>query len=142
MSDLPSKNASVGAAKAVLNPDTATTPASARRDDWTLKRAAVDAESYELAEAAFRWLSQLPKEKRPNVLAHQFPHIANKLAALWKQPLYCELYLDNLVFDLRGDRRGFPPEIAAEIATLKAYFTTEVAPVRHDVWGERIGFVE
>jgi hypothetical protein len=142
MNDIPSKKMSLDKAKSVLNADTAPPPASVRKEDWTLNRAPAAAESDELTGATFTWLSQLPKEKRPNALARQFPHVANKLAALWKLPLHCELYLDDLVLDLRGGRRGFPPEVAAEITALKAYFTTEVAPVRYDVWGERIGMSE
>jgi hypothetical protein len=142
MNDIPSKKVSPDRAKAVFNVDTAPPPTSPRKEDRTLDRAPAGAEIDELTAATFTWLSQLPKEKRPNALARQFPHVANKLAALWKRPLHCELYLDDLVLDLRGGRRGFPPRVAEEIAVLKTYFTTEVAPVRYDVWGERIGMTE
>ena len=35
----------------------------------------------------------------------------------------CEEYLVTLVVDLRGDRTGFPPEVARELTALRSYFT-------------------
>lgn len=146
MKDIPFEKVSLEEAIAAANtgfaPAAAPVSKAVRNDDWARLRQSAGAASHELSGEAFAWLSKLPKEKRPNHLARQFPRIVNQLAGLWKRPLRCELYLDNLALDLRGGRRGFPAEIAAEIVMLKDYFTTVVAPVRYDVWGERIGMAD
>lgn len=142
MKDIPFQKVSVEEAKAALNTSIAPAAPPKPKDDWKLKREPNGAENQELDPPTFKWLSQLPKDKRPNALPRQYPRIANRLASLWKRPIHCELYLDDLVMDLRGGRRGFPAEVAAEITALKEYFTTVVAPVRYDIWGERIGFME
>jgi len=50
-----------------------------------------------------------------------FPRVANALARLWQDDIGLELYLDELLVDRRGGRRGFPPEIHNELLTLRAY---------------------
>jgi hypothetical protein len=144
MNDIPFEKVTVAEARAAADAHFArpVEAAPVRKEDWTAKRQAGGLDSRELTAAAFAWLSQLPKDKRPDELARQYPRIANQLAGLWKRPLHCELYLDNLALDLRGARRGFPASVATEVAVLKEYFTTVVAPVRYDVWGERIGRIE
>jgi hypothetical protein len=75
----------------------------------------------ELRHETVTWLAQLPRNVQPNALVQHFPRIANCIAELWKTPLRCEKYLDELLFDTRnGTRQGFPPEIAFEISYLKA----------------------
>jgi hypothetical protein len=85
------------------------------------------------------WVQQLPPEVRPRQLVIQYARIANKLASLWPQPIACEKYLNELMIDERGDRQGFPAEVALELAALQAYFATHVLVHHYDVWGERIG---
>jgi hypothetical protein len=126
-------------AEAVINAGPAHTRSPVLNQDWSLKRQPAATQGHELAGQTFAWFSKLPKEKRPKELARRFPHVANRLAGLWSHSLQCELYFDDLVMDLRGGRRGFPPEVSAEITALREYFLTVVAPVRYDVWGERIG---
>jgi hypothetical protein len=55
-------------------------------------------------------------------LARQFPRIANRLRHLWKQVASCEVYLDALLVDRRGSRKGFPPKIAQELEALREYY--------------------
>jgi hypothetical protein len=67
------------------------------------------------------WLAQLPRNVQPNALVQHFPRIVNRIAELWKTPLRCEKYLEELLFDTRNNtRQGFPPQIAFEISYLKA----------------------
>lgn len=141
MSEITFEKVSAEDAKSVIDAGDVPTPAFYPDQNRQEQRETTGVECEELGPLTFAWLSQLPSGKRPNHLAHQFPRIANQLADLWKYSLRCELYLDTLAVDLRGGRRGFPPEVANEIVVLKNYYTTEVAPVRYDVWGERIGFV-
>lgn len=87
----------------------------------------------------FPWIQQLPPDVRPKALIVQYARIANKLAKLWKQPVACEKYFNELMLDERGDRKGFPPEVALELAALQGYFSTHVMVHHFGVWGERIG---
>ena len=85
------------------------------------------------------WVQQLPPEVRPRHLVSQYARIAHKLAELWKHPQACEKYLNGLMIDERGDREGFPAEVALELAALQAYFTTVVQVQQYSIWGDRIG---
>ncbi|HYD95785.1 MAG TPA: hypothetical protein VEC01_10700 [Noviherbaspirillum sp.] len=111
----------------------------AQRKNWLKERADFGHRREELGGETFKWLATLPADVRPDNLAAQYPRIANRIAQLWKRPLYCERYLDDLVMDLRGDRRGFPRLVATEIAALKVYFLRTANVAHYGVWGNRIG---
>ena len=68
-----------------------------------------------LLDVTRMWLASLPQDVRPMELARQFPRIANRLRHLWRQVARCEEYLDALLVDRRGTRKGFPPKIAQEL---------------------------
>jgi len=68
------------------------------------------------------WLGSLPKDVRPVELVRQFPRIANRLRHLWKQVARCEEYLDDLLVDRRGTRKGFPSKISEELEALREYY--------------------
>jgi len=76
-----------------------------------------------LLGATTLWMAELPQAVRPVNLARKFPRIANSIAELWRRGARCEEYLVTLVVDLRGDRTGFPPEVARELTALRSYFT-------------------
>ena len=71
--------------------------------------------------ATARWVESLPAEVRPLALIQGFPRIANALARLWQDPIALRRYLDDLLHDRRGGRRGFPPEIHHEVQILREY---------------------
>ncbi len=70
---------------------------------------------------------------RPAVLARKFPRIANSIAELWRRVARCEEYLDTLVVDTRGNRSGFPLEVAQELAALRGYYAV-LHPQSRSVW--------
>src|SRR5712671_1533742 len=90
------------------NPDTA---------KWTDKRTRAPEEP--LLNVTRTWLASLPQDVRPVELARQFPRIANRLRHLWKQVARCEEYLDALLVDRRGTRKGFPSKISEELEVLR-----------------------
>jgi hypothetical protein len=100
-------------------------PAAAR--DWAQQRAeTVD----ELCDDARQWLLELPAAVRPVVLPQTYARIANRICALWNDPLRCARFLTDVMIDRRGDRLGFPPEVAMELATLGAHYETLHPPGR------------
>ena len=89
-----------------------------------------------LADATIHWLAELPEEIRPNELPVRFPRIANALAFRWVNRDACRAYLDDLLIDKRGTRRGLPSAVAEELATLKNYFETVLHPMPQTAWDE------
>jgi hypothetical protein len=87
-----------------------------------------------LGNDTIRWLAALPPDVRPSALPVQFVRIANALAHAWSTPHACLEYFDDLLIDRRGDRRGFPFDVALEIAGLKDYYETAVYPTQQTVW--------
>ena len=102
--------------------------------DFVARRRPATAER--LTVETTRWLTELPASARPERLARQFPRIVNAISRQWRNPGPCLAYLDELIIDKRGDRRGFPLEIMLELATLKSHFLTVVHPTAQTVWGE------
>lgn len=86
-----------------------------------------------LSDETSQWLAGLPADVRPLHLARRFPRIANSIADLWRRVAPCEEYLDSLVVDLRGDRSGFPAEVAQELRALRSYYT-ELHPKQGSSW--------
>ena len=87
-----------------------------------------------LLDVTRTWLASLPEDIRPMELARQFPRIANRLRHLWRQEARCEEYLDALLVDRRGTRKGFPPKIAQELQALREYHAL-LYPSGRTVWG-------
>ena len=71
--------------------------------------------------ATAKWAAGIPAEVQPLALIQTFPRIANTLARLWHDNIGLQNYLDDLLVDRRGGRRGFPPEIHSELLILRAY---------------------
>jgi uncharacterized protein len=59
------------------------------------------------------------ESKYPYKLEEKFARIAQKIAELWDSPLI-DSYFAELLIDDRGNRKGFPPEIAGEIFALSS----------------------
>lgn len=81
------------------------------------------------------WAEKLPADVRPTALVRRFPRIANFVAANWPKPEALYSYLDELFVDRRGNRQGFPPEVMAELFTLRAYYG-ELHPAPDRRWDQ------
>jgi hypothetical protein len=68
--------------------------------------------------ATFQWVAALPRAVRPMALLELFPRIANVLAQSWNDSAALRAYMDSLLADRRGGRRGFPAEINRELQSL------------------------
>jgi hypothetical protein len=75
-----------------------------------------------LLSSTIDWLASLPPSARPLALATRYPRIANRIAHEWKEPSACRRDFDDLVYDTRGNRRGFPPDVHCELLTLRDYY--------------------
>ena len=74
----------------------------------------------------------------PHKLEARFPRITETIASVWDSPEEAAAVFEDLLIDRRGDRQGFPPEIASEILRLSlAYETLKSArDERREPWGE------
>ena len=91
------------------------------KPNWHEQRKPINPDDLKLQAATYRWIASLPREVQPRQLALSFPRIANQLACVWTDKAVCEQTLDALIMDDRGNRQGFPREIAAEIMALKTF---------------------
>ncbi len=71
-----------------------------------------------------RWNSAGPRTpptptdgKPESSLEQQFPHIAQKLCAVWRSEA-CALYLKDLLVSERNTRRGFPADVVEDLLLL------------------------
>jgi len=56
----------------------------------------------------------------PHNTEQKYPRIVEKLELLWGT-IGMGRYFNELLFDERGDREGFPPEVMAELFALNSY---------------------
>ena len=71
--------------------------------------------------ATSKWFESLPPEIQPSALMRDFPRIANQIARVWNDAAGLEAYLDALLVDRRGGRRGFPGDVHHELLSLRDY---------------------
>jgi hypothetical protein len=77
--------------------------------------------------AARELLSNLP-DGMLQATAERFPHVIDALARAWAEPSRMNATLDEVVFDARGNRSGFPLEVLLELAELRARYARWVGP--------------
>jgi len=75
-----------------------------------------------LLSSTIDWLATLPMNVRPLALATQFPRVANRIAQEWKEPSACRRDFEDLVYDNRGDREGFPSDVLVELLALRDHY--------------------
>lgn len=69
------------------------------------------------------------KSKYPRELVARFPHVAERLDALWNDAAAVGDYFSELMVSNRPSRQGFPPEVAAEIMALSIAYD-RIGPIR------------
>lgn len=92
----------------------------------------------ELSADGLRWLQEIPQRLRPRQTAERYPHVVNRLAAVWPSPPAARAYFDDLLLDQRGGRQGFPWGIANELSSLRDHYDTFVSPTYRTLWDEII----
>lgn len=104
---------------------------SSQGQDWSKHRRGLPPET--LLPSTTRWMETLPREFQPAAIGATFPRIANALASRWATPEALTNYLNDLLVDTRGGRRGFPVRVLRELHALKALYAG-LHPDRSDLW--------
>ena len=102
--------------------------------DWLAVRRAIDAKDVRLHERAFKWLATLPASVRPMTTARRYPRIANRICDLWSRCEYTRLYLQSLLLDRRGGRKGFPAAVRQEIEALQQHYFEHLSGLPAVLW--------
>lgn len=126
LNPLPFEKVSLVEAKSVLDGDDVATSTEIKR--WEDSRRRENQKNHDLHELTYRWFAKLPENIKTWDLIRYFPRIANELADVWERPTVCARFLDQLLLDNRGDRKGFPVKVMREIMTLQHYFNHVAAP--------------
>ena len=121
------KKLSLADVRGDVEPDPAKLDERTRASERTARTGGV------LLDETSRWLASLPPNIRPLACARKFPRIVNSIADLWRRVRQCEEYLDSLMIDERGDRGGFPLDVATELLTLRSYYA-DLHPGGDHVW--------
>lgn len=73
-------------------------------------------------------------EHYPYALEKKFPRILTNIMALWDSDEINQCFTDLMVSD-RGERQGFPPDVAADIMHLSLVHAAQEAPEKkRDIW--------
>ena len=75
-----------------------------------------------LLSSTIDWLAALPPNVRPLALATKYTRVANRIAEEWPEPAASRRDFDELIYDKRGARRGFPPDVFVELLALRDYY--------------------
>ena len=81
-----------------------------------------------LNDSTKTWLANLPEKVRPKELPRLYPRIANHLCDVWSDRDACERCFEELsskrrvTGNRRDSRKGFPGEVADEIAALRRHY--------------------
>jgi len=87
-----------------------------------------------LHERTFKWLATLPPKVRPMATARRYPRIVNRIGDLWAHCEYTRLYLQSLLNDRRGGRRGFPGAIRQELEAVQQYYFEYLSGLPAMLW--------
>ncbi|CAG4884821.1 conserved protein of unknown function [Georgfuchsia toluolica] len=78
------------------------------------------------------------EDKYPHKLVKDFSRVTNRIVELWNDPAAMEEYFHSLLVMDRHDRKGFPPDVAAEIFSLNLAYDViraRKAEASADLWG-------
>ena len=100
---------------------------TAEGKDWSPRRK-VKPVNY-LLPHSLAWLESLPPAARPLALATKYPRIVNRIALAWNEPGASRANFDDLVYDSRGSRQGFPPDVHRDLLALREYYYGYAPPL-------------
>lgn len=86
---------------------------------WETVRRNTRMSDLRLDEQAVTWLANLPQGLQMRQTARQFPRVVNRLAKVWSMPYQRLGAIEEMLFDIRHGRQGFPKEVREELQLLR-----------------------
>ena len=68
------------------------------------------------------WVKSLPPDVQPFAVVRRYARVANLIAATWEDSKAFHAYMESLLTDKRGNRKGFPPDVLAELLALHRHY--------------------
>jgi len=102
--------------------------------DLQAVRRLIDPRDNALHHRTIKWLVTLPAGIRPIETGRRYPRIVNRVGDLWSQCEYTRLYFQSLLIDRRKARKGFPPEVKAELEALQRYYFEHISRLPALLW--------
>jgi hypothetical protein len=115
------------------NADTLRSDINAAREELERSRRSKAEPSNIALPRTLAWAAGLPPDVQPHELTRLFGRIANMLAADWNEPKLIRADFDQLLVDRRGNRKGFPPKVLAELIALQTYYVVK-HPLSSGTW--------
>ncbi|MEQ1685694.1 MAG: hypothetical protein ABL916_18765 [Burkholderiaceae bacterium] len=81
--------------------------------------------------ATHLWLRRVPPPLHPKHLCRDHPHLVNRLALCWGDRERVELFIDDLLIDRRGGRRGLSDRVKSELQRLERFHALHPGLRRH-----------
>ncbi|MEP7297502.1 MAG: hypothetical protein ABI702_15055 [Burkholderiales bacterium] len=89
------------------------------RDDWSRRRAPRRPQDVALQSATHVWLRSIPTPSHPKHLCLHHPHLANRLAQAWGNAALVQKFMDDVLIDKRGQRKGLSERVRTELHRLE-----------------------
>lgn len=105
------------AAAALRQAPDAETPA----DAWARMRAPQKEPDRVLVSDTHLWLRRIPSRLHPKHLCRYHPRLANRLVQCWGDRERLEQFMDDLLIDRRGGRRGLTQRVVGELEDLERF---------------------
>lgn len=86
--------------------------------DWNQWRAPVRPCDKVLLSETHLWIRSVPSRTLPKHLCHNHPHLANRLARCWGDVALFHQFMDDVLIDRRGNRKGVSNRVRVELERL------------------------
>ncbi len=122
------------AVPAAFEPSPGLTLVSDSAYDLQALRHPIDPRDNVLHHRTMKWLVTLPVDIRPIETGRRYPRIVNRIGDLWSQCEYTRLHFQSLLLDRRKGRKGFPPEVKAELKALQRHYFEHISRMPALLW--------
>ncbi len=95
-----------------------------------LRAAPIDSDRVMLS-ATHLWLRRVPPRIHPRHLCRYHPHLANRLAQCWGDRNRVGQFMDDLLVDRRGGRKGLSARVKTELLCLERFHSQHTSFRRH-----------
>jgi hypothetical protein len=104
--------------------------AGSSAESWAGLRAPTQDRDRVLLSDTHLWLRRVPPRLHPKQLCRHHPRLANRLAGYWDDRAQVLQFIDDLLIDRRGGRKGLPDRVRAELQLLGRFQAMRLAARR------------